>query len=86
VADARVALAAVSPTPLYVEAARGVLVGTAGDEEAIARAATAAREAVSPISDMRGSEAQRRHLAGILTTRALRGALRRARGEPEPRR
>jgi carbon-monoxide dehydrogenase medium subunit len=85
VADARVALAAVAPTPLYVDAARGLLVGTAGDEEAIARAATAAREAVSPISDMRGSQTQRRHLAGILTTRALRGALRRARGEPEPR-
>ena len=85
VADARVALAAVSPTPLYVDAARGLLVGSAGDEEAIARAATAAREAVSPITDMRGSEAQRRHLAGILTARALRGALRHARGEPELR-
>jgi carbon-monoxide dehydrogenase medium subunit len=85
VADARVALAAVSPTPLYVDAARGLLVGSTGDEEAISRAATAAREAVSPITDMRGSEAQRRHLAGILTARALRGALRRARGEPDLR-
>ena len=84
ITDARLALAAVAPTPLYVEAARGVLVGTRGEDEAIDKAAEAAREAVRPITDMRGSEAQRRHLARILTRRALRGALRRAKGEPVP--
>jgi carbon-monoxide dehydrogenase medium subunit len=84
IADARLALAAVAPTPLYVEAARGVLVGTRGEDEAIDKAAEAAREAVRPITDMRGSEAQRRHLARILTRRALRGALRRAKGETVP--
>lgn len=84
IADARLALAAVAPTPLYVEAARGVLVGTRGEDEAIDKAAEAAREAARPITDMRGSETQRRHLARILTRRALRGALRRAKGETVP--
>jgi CO/xanthine dehydrogenase FAD-binding subunit len=81
ITDARLALAAVAPTPLYVEAARGLLVGTRGEDEAIDKAAEAAREAARPITDMRGSETQRRHLARILTRRALRGALRRAKGE-----
>jgi CO/xanthine dehydrogenase FAD-binding subunit len=81
ITDARLALAAVAPTPLYVEAARGVLVGTRGEDEAIDKAAEAARAAVRPITDMRGSDTQRRHLARILTRRALRGALRRAKGE-----
>ncbi|HEX2515158.1 MAG TPA: xanthine dehydrogenase family protein subunit M [Chloroflexota bacterium] len=82
IADARVALAAVAPTPLYLEAARGLLVGSDGGAEAIAAAAQAAREAVRPITDMRGSEAQRRHLAGVLTRRAIERALQRARDEP----
>jgi CO/xanthine dehydrogenase FAD-binding subunit len=82
--DARLALAAVAPTPLYVDAARGVLVGTDGSEEALEAAAEAARQSARPISDMRGSDRQRRHLAGVLTKRALRGALARARGESYP--
>jgi CO/xanthine dehydrogenase FAD-binding subunit len=81
ITDARVALAAVAPTPLYVEAARGLLVGTDGSEEALEAAAQAARQAVRPISDMRGTAEQRRHLSGVLTKRAVRGALARARGE-----
>jgi carbon-monoxide dehydrogenase medium subunit len=78
IADARLALAAVAPTPLYVDAARGLLVGTKGGESALEAAATAAREAVRPISDMRGTEAYRRHLAGVLAKRAIGGALERA--------
>lgn len=81
IADARLALASVAPTPLYVDAARGVLVGTDGSEEALEAAAEAARLAARPITDMRGTEKQRRHLAGVLSKRALRGALARARGE-----
>jgi len=81
ITDARVALAAVAPTPLYVDAARGLLVGTDGSDEALESAAAASRAAARPITDMRGTEAQRRHLAGVLTKRALRGALARARGE-----
>jgi CO/xanthine dehydrogenase FAD-binding subunit len=84
IADARLALAAVAPTPLYVDAARGVLVGTDGGDQALEAAAEAARKAAKPISDMRGTEAQRRHLSGVLAKRALRGAIARARGEHYP--
>ena len=80
------ALAAVAPTPLYLEAARGLLVGIGrGTRRPSTAAAQAAREAVRPITDMRGSEAQRRHLAGVLTRRAIETALQRARGEADAR-
>ena len=78
---ARVALAAVAPVPLAAPAAGDAVIGTTGDETALEAAAAASRAAVSPITDMRGTAAQRRHLAGVLTKRALRGALQRARGE-----
>jgi carbon-monoxide dehydrogenase medium subunit len=84
IADARVALGAVAPTPLYVDAARGVLVGTDGGDAALEAVAEAARKAAKPISDMRGTEAQRRHLAGVLAKRAVRGAIARAKGEHHP--
>ena len=84
IADARLALGAVAPVPLYVDAARGVLVGTDGSDQALEAAAEAARQAARPISDMRGTEKQRRHLSGVLAKRALRGAIARARGEHVP--
>jgi xanthine dehydrogenase FAD-binding subunit len=74
----------VAPTPLYVDAARSLLVGTDGSDQALEAVAQAAREAASPITDMRGTEKQRRHLAGVLAKRAFRGALARARGEHVP--
>ncbi|MEW6750243.1 MAG: xanthine dehydrogenase family protein subunit M [Candidatus Latescibacterota bacterium] len=83
-ADARVCLAAVAPTPLPVPQIGEILRGRAVDEESIAEAAEAARGAARPISDMRGPAAYRRHLAGVLTRRALEGAIRRARGEFVP--
>jgi carbon-monoxide dehydrogenase medium subunit len=62
IAAARVALGAVGPTPLYVEAAGAGLRGKAPSEESFAAAARLAQEAARPITDMRGTEAQRRHL------------------------
>jgi carbon-monoxide dehydrogenase medium subunit len=47
-------------------------------EAAIAQAAGIAQTAARPIEDMRGTVAQRKHLAAVLTRRALRIAVQRA--------
>jgi CO/xanthine dehydrogenase FAD-binding subunit len=77
---ARVALGAVASTPLLVGAAGAALVGQQPSEGAWDKAAALAREAAKPIDDVRGEIAQRRHLVGVLTRRALHGAYSRAKG------
>lgn len=79
ITGARVAVGASAPTPLLVQAAADALIGQAPGPEAFAKAAEAAAAATSPITDMRGSAPQRKHLAKVLTTRALDGALKRIR-------
>ncbi len=76
--SARVALSSVAPTPLLVSEAEKALVGAAVADGAIQHAAEAAMAASRPINDMRGTIEQRRHLVGVLTRRALQGALKRA--------
>ncbi len=76
--SARIAIGAAAPTPLYVEEAGAVLAGEPVSENLIAEAARIAALAVRPITDMRGTIAQRRDLAEVLTARALRGAIQRA--------
>lgn len=78
--DARVALASVAPTPLFVAAAGEALRGQPVARAAIASAAAAARDAARPISDMRGTAGYRRNLCEVLTRRALETAVRRAGG------
>jgi carbon-monoxide dehydrogenase medium subunit len=78
---ARIAIGAVAPTPLLVEEAAAALVGKPVSDEAIHAAAAAARAAARPISDMRGTIEQRRHLTAVLTQRTLHGAIARAKGE-----
>ncbi len=78
---ARVAIGAVAPTPLLVPEAAAALVGKPLTAETIAAAAAASRAAARPIDDMRGSIKQRKHLAGVLTERTIRGAAERARGQ-----
>ena len=74
----RVALASVAPTPVLAEEAGAALVGKEPTDEVLAEAAEAARAAAKPISDMRGTAEYRTHLVGVLTTRALRNAIQRA--------
>ena len=81
--SARIAIGAVGPTPLLVREAADALRGSPISEESIIAAAEIARSAASPIDDMRGSATQRRHLVGVLVTRALRGAIERARGNEQ---
>lgn len=81
VSAARIALGAVGPTPILAGAAGESLVGQAPTEEALAAAAALAQEAARPISDVRGTAAQRRHLVGVLARRALCGAVARAKGK-----
>jgi CO/xanthine dehydrogenase FAD-binding subunit len=77
--SARVALAAVAPTPLYVREAGETLAGSPVDEASIAAAAEIARKTARPITDMRGTSDYRSHLCAVLTRRALEAAVERAR-------
>ena len=77
--SARIALAAVAPTPLFAEEASALLAGQEVSDEAIDEAAEAAKAIARPISDMRGTVEQRTHLVGVLTRRALNGAIQRIR-------
>jgi carbon-monoxide dehydrogenase medium subunit len=77
-AKARIALAAVAPTPVRAAAAEEALTGQPLTPELIARAADLAVEAARPISDQRGSADFRRHLVRVLTRRTLTTAHERA--------
>ena len=79
--SARIALAAVAPTPLFARQASELLAGRPVSDEAIAEAAEAAKTIARPITDMRGTAEFRLHLVGVLTRRVLQGAVKRARGE-----
>ena len=76
--SARVALASVAPTPLFVKAAAEALVGQLANAASIQVAADLAKAAARPISDMRGTAEYRRHLCDVLTRRALEAAMERA--------
>ena len=80
---AAIALTNVGQTPLFAEAAGQALVGTAVDDAAIDAAVTAAIEITDPVDDMRGPPDFRRHVAGVMTRRAIQTALSRAKGRGE---
>jgi carbon-monoxide dehydrogenase medium subunit len=77
--EARIALAAVGPTPIFANKASDWLEGKKLDAATIDRAAKLAVEQSSPIDDMRGTAEFRRHLVGVLTKRTLLIAAERAR-------
>lgn len=78
IVSARISLGAVAPKPLFVTAAGEALAGKAISDAAIEEAARLAQAAATPITDMRGTAEYRKHLSAVLTTRALRKAIERA--------
>ncbi len=78
IAQARLALTGVGPTPLRVPEAEASLIGHALDAALIGRSVDAARGAIAPETDLHASSDYRSHLAGVLTGRALTAAWDRA--------
>ena len=78
IADAGLALSAVGPTTIQVTRARELLRGKAPSEELFEEAGQIASEDCAPLPDGRGPVDYKRHLAGVLTKRALRRAAARA--------
>ncbi|MFN0170934.1 MAG: FAD binding domain-containing protein [Bryobacteraceae bacterium] len=78
--SARVALASVAPTPLFVREAGEFLAGKPANAESLAGAAELSKAAARPITDMRGTAQYRSHLCAVLTRRALEAAIQKARG------
>lgn len=80
IADARVGLAAVGPNTTGIPEISQTLRGRVPSEELYAEAGAIAARSCTPVTDMRGSEEYKRHLADELTRRALRRAVARAEG------
>jgi aerobic carbon-monoxide dehydrogenase medium subunit len=78
IADAGIALAALGPSTIIASRAEESLKGKAPSEEVFAQAGEIAREDCMPVADGRGPVDYKRHLAEVLTVRALRRATARA--------
>ena len=76
IADVGIALSAVGLTTIHLTRAEELLRGKAPSEELFAQAGEIASEDCSPGADGRGPVDYKRHLAGVLTQRALRRAIR----------
>ena len=81
IADAGVALSAVGLTTIHLTRAEELLRGSAPSDELFAQAGEIASEDCAPMADGRGPVDYKRHLAGVLTARALRRATARALGQ-----
>ena len=77
-AEVGVALSAVGPTTIQVSRAEELLRGKPPSEELFEQAGQIASEDCAPVADGRGPVDYKRHLAGVLTKRALRRAAARA--------
>ena len=72
---ARLATAGVGPTSIRLSDAEAFLEQKGLGETAIAEAADKAAAQVEPVSDLNGSAEYRRHLTGVLTSRAIAKAI-----------
>lgn len=76
ITQARVGMCNLGPTPLRAEAAQSQLIGSAIGDDAVKRsAAQAAVASTAPPSDVFASADYRKHLAEVLTSRALESAI-----------
>jgi carbon-monoxide dehydrogenase medium subunit len=71
IAEARIGLTNMASTPLRATAVEQALAGAPLTREAIAAASAHAAEGTDPASDLNGDAAYRRHLAEVLTKRAV---------------
>jgi carbon-monoxide dehydrogenase medium subunit len=76
--EARIALTGVAPTPVRAQKAEALLHGEKIETKLIERVIEAVRSMIAPDSDLHASSDYRRHLAGVLTGRAVRAAWKRA--------
>ena len=67
-----------APTARLVPAAAAAIIGNKIDDTVLADVAIAARAACNPIDDKRGTVEFRIHVAGVLATRAVKIAIKRA--------
>ena len=81
IADAGIGLAALGATHFVAAEAEEYLRGRRVSPQTLARAGEIAAEHCRPVADQRGPADYKRHLACELTTRVLRTAVSRARGE-----
>jgi carbon-monoxide dehydrogenase medium subunit len=72
--DVRIGLTHMGPTPLRARAAEDALRGGGLDADSIARAAEQAAEGTNPPGDLNATADYKRHLARVLTRRALEEA------------
>lgn len=74
IAEARVGLTNMGSTPLRATAVERALVGQPATDEAVRAACAEAADGTNPPSDLNGDAAYRRHLATVLTRRAVLAA------------
>ncbi len=81
IAQVRIALGAVAPTPIRAHKAEQILQGQGITQELLAEAADLAATEISPISDIRASANYRRKISAVLVRRALECAIRQSVGQ-----
>lgn len=74
ISEARVGLTNMGSTPLRARGVEEALAGQPATDEAVRAAAERATEGTNPPSDLNGDADYRRHLAGVLTRRAVLAA------------
>ncbi|HLI56549.1 MAG TPA: xanthine dehydrogenase family protein subunit M, partial [Actinomycetota bacterium] len=72
---AAVVLSSVGPTPMRAQAVEAALAGSATDEPALRKACASAADGLDPTPELNGSAEYKKHLAQVITRRALEAAL-----------